>query len=69
MNRQEYVFLVLLNLSVAFDSVGYTSLKARLTHDLGIEKAALQWVGFYITDRQQTVTIRGTGSKKKALRT
>ena len=61
-----YVFLILLDLSAAFDTVDHTSLQARLTQDLGIEGAALQWVESYITDRQQIVTIRGVGSKKRA---
>ena len=42
----------------AFDTVDHTSLKACLIQDLGTEGAALQWVESYITDRQQTVTIR-----------
>ena len=57
MDRQRVVVLVLLDLSVAFDTIDHRVLLHRLSHDLGVAGTALRWFQPYLEDRTQSVTI------------
>ena len=66
MSRQEGVFLVLLDLSSAFDTVSYPIVLERL-RGLGIKGTVLDWVDSYLTDRSWTVHINGSQSAPSKL--
>ena len=51
------VFLVLLDLSAAFDTIDHGILTNRLQTDVGISGTALDWIKSYLTDRYQAVRI------------
>ena len=61
-NRQG-VFLVLLGLSAAFDTVNHSVLLNRLTNDIGVGGAVLKWFESYLTGRTTRVCINGTFSE------
>ena len=61
------VFLVLLDLSAAFDTVSHDILLERLNNDLGISGPALAWVQSYLTNRSQSVLVSGTYSEPALL--
>ena len=61
------MFLVLLDLSAAFDTLDHSRLKARLERKFGVSDSALRWLESYISERQQAVTIKGIGSEKRTL--
>jgi len=58
--------LVLLDLSAAFDTIDHKILIQRL-YDLGIRGAALNWFKSYLSERTQSVTIKGVRSEKREL--
>ncbi len=58
----ECVFLVLLDLSAAFDTVAHQILLDRLRTRFGIVDDALQWLKSYLQDRTQAVVISGASS-------
>ena len=64
----ECVFLVLLDLSAAFDTIDHAQLQKRLTDFFGISQKALSWVNSYLSDRKQAVTVRGVESKENTLK-
>ena len=49
------MFLVLLDLSAAFDTVDHGKLKQRLREKLGVAAKALKWLDSYMDDRKQVV--------------
>ena len=53
----EYVILVLLDLSAAFDKVDHYILIERLKHRFGITGKALTWIKSYLSERTQFVKI------------
>ena len=61
------VFLVLLDLSAAFDTVDHQILLTRLSERFGIEGRALQWITSYLSDRKQFVVVNGTRSQEHSL--
>ena len=61
------VFLVLLDLSAAFDTVDHYTLQKRLLHSFGINDKALKWFLSYLSDRKQAVTVRGVQSSDRNL--
>ena len=59
MDRQEVTFLVLLDMSAAFDTVSHDILLERLSVYTGIKGKALEWIASYLQNRRQAVTING----------
>lgn len=62
LDQKQAVYLVLLDLSAAFDTIDHNILLDRLQHDIGIQGLALKWVRSYLHDRYQSVTINGESS-------
>lgn len=52
------VYLVLLDLSAAFDTIDHSILLSRLSA-FGVRGSALEWIRSYLTDRMQAVNING----------
>lgn len=60
-NTQEVTLLVILDLSVAFDTVNYNILLTCLDKEFGICRVALEWFKSYLTNnRGQRVSINGS---------
>ncbi len=57
------VFLVMLDLSAAFDTIDHDILFQRLDHDFGIKGTALNWFISYMSNRNFTVSVGGHMSK------
>ena len=56
------MFLVLLDLSAAFDTLDHDILLKRLEESVGLSGLALHWMDSYIRGRSQSVTIDGKTS-------
>ena len=61
-HNQKGVFLVLLNLSVAFDTVNHNTLFNRLESEIGFTGKALDWYRSYFTGRTTCVFINDSFS-------
>ena len=59
LDKNHSAFLVLLDLSAAFDTVDHHILLDRLSAHFGINGTALKWFHSYLTDRTQLVSISG----------
>ena len=68
-DNKQAVFLVMLDLSAAFDTVKHQILLQRLKQDFGIEDSVLEWLRSYFSDRIQTVNIDGCVSEPQPLET
>ena len=66
-DRKQCVYLVLLDLSAAFDTVEHSVLLSRFEGSLGITGTALDWCHSYFMDRTQSVNIHGTASLPRLL--
>ena len=55
MDTGKVTALTLLDLSVAFDTIGHNILITRLSMWYGISRTALSWFSSYLTDRYQRV--------------
>lgn len=66
-DKHQEVFLVLLDLSAAFDTLDHEILLNRLEKRFGIKENALAWFSSYLEDRFQSVTIGGITSKESKL--
>ena len=58
-------FLVLLDLSAAFDTIDHNILLSRLHTTFGISDVALAWISSYLRDRVQCVQVKGVSSSGK----
>ena len=63
------VYLVMLDLSAAFDTVNHALLLEQLEHDFGMEDNMLAWLGSYFSGRVQAVSINGCTSEPQPLQT
>ena len=67
LDKGECVFLVLLDLSAAFDTVDHDKLKHHLEQEFAVTDGALQWLNSYLQNRQQAVLVRGVESSERTL--
>ena len=58
-DNKEVTYLILLNLSAAFNTVNYTILLNRLKYCYGLSGTALSWICLYLTWRTRKVVIDG----------
>ena len=58
LDHKRGVFLILLDLSAAFDTIDHGVLLSRLSN-FGVRGSALEWIRSYLTDRTQAVNING----------
>lgn len=65
--NQKGVFLVLLDLSAAFDTVNHDLLLTRVSHEIGVTGIALDWLRSYFTGRSTSVGIDGIYSMAKTM--
>ena len=68
MDGQQIVFLVLLDLSAAFDTVDHYILLQRLQSYVSVTGEALAWFSSYLKGRKQVVSIDGVNSEKSDLK-
>jgi len=64
MEEQEITFVIMLDLSAAFDTVDYGILLERLEVRLGVKGTALEWIKSYLTGRRQCVKIGNASSEE-----
>ena len=57
LDNGDVTVVTLLDLSVAFDTIGHNILCQRLEHHAGISGTPLNWFRSYLSNRTQTVTI------------
>ena len=57
MDRQEVCFLVLLDLSSAFDTIDHKAIIEVLEHQLGVTDIALEWLKPFLSNRKQRVDL------------
>ena len=67
MDRKQCVYLVLLDLSAAFDTVEHSVLLQRFEESLGVTGSALDWCRSYFADRVQSVNVLGMSSRPRPL--
>ena len=65
LDKKQCVFMVMLDLSAAFDTVNHQKLLDRLHTTFGIRGTVHQWLQSYLTDRCQFVTIKGIRSAEQ----
>jgi hypothetical protein len=68
MDSKQGVFLILLDLSAAFDTIDHDILLSRLEHMVGIRGTALAWFASYLEGRFQAVHINGATSQESKLK-
>ena len=68
LDLKRLIMLILQDLSAAFDTVDHDILLNRLEKRLGITGKALAWFKSYLSDRTQSVRIKGMQSHEQPLR-
>ncbi|XP_072039764.1 uncharacterized protein [Amphiura filiformis] len=66
-DNKNAVFLVMLDLSAAFDTIDHTIFVNRLCHTFHIQGCALQWFASYLKNRKNRVCISGQFSNEHVL--
>ncbi|KAK6186737.1 hypothetical protein SNE40_006015 [Patella caerulea] len=66
-DRQQCVFLILLDLSAAFDTLDTNDLLVTLEEEIGVRGVALEWFRSYLSNRKQTVNIHGYKSEPRPM--
>ena len=61
-SHRKGVFLALLDLSAAFDTVNHKILLSRLANDFGIYGNVLKWISSYLSNRTTSVCVNGVTS-------
>ena len=64
-NTQKCDFLVMFDLSAAFDTVNHNILLTRLNEEFGISGVAEEWFKSYLANRDQRVSINGLLSAER----
>ena len=67
LHNRKGVFLVLLDLSAAFDTVTHNILFDRFENEIGLSGTALNWLRSYFTGRTTSININGVQSAKQVL--
>ena len=67
MDNKELVFLTLLDLSAAFDTVDHMILLSRLSNCFGVTGEAIKWIQSYLQERSQKVIVNGRESSPQQL--
>ena len=67
LDKGENVFLVLLDLSAAFDTINHSLLLVQLQKSFGIRETVLQWFDSYLSQRTQFVNINEANSTVRDL--
>ena len=67
-DRGNAAYLILLDLSAAFDTIDHETLLSFMNTHLGIEGKALQWFSSYLQCRKQSVVINGVASQPSILK-
>ena len=65
LDRKQYVFMIMLDFSVMFDTVNHQKLFDRLPATYGIWANVHKWIQSYVTDRRQFVTIKESYLKSR----
>ena len=66
-NNQSVTCLILLNLSVAFDTVSHPLLLNRLQHCFSIQGTVLKWIENYMLDHSQRVSLEDSNNRAVTL--
>ena len=67
LDKRQCVYLVLLDLSAAFDTIDHDVFLDRLKQDYGVTGTVLSWMESYLVGRNQRISINGTISEKIVL--
>ena len=68
LDKGQCVYLVLLDLSAAFDTIDHSVFLSRLEKDNAVTNDALEWMRSYLTERKQCVKINSTTSENTPLK-
>ena len=68
LDKRQCVYLVLLDLSAAFDTIDHQVFLSRLQEDYGVVGGVADWMKSYLSGRHQKVDINGTFSEKIELK-
>lgn len=64
LDKRQCAYLVLLDLSAAFDTIDHKVFLSRLQEDYGVTGSVKDWMESYLSDRHQSIDINGTFSEK-----
>lgn len=64
LDKRLCTYLVLLDLSAAFDTIDHQVFLKQLQHEYGMGGGVVEWMSSYLTDREQRIVIDGTPSDK-----